>query len=364
MWSFRIAGIELYFLLGWFWVYCFLGWIWESCYMSVVERHPVNRGFVNGPFLTIYGFGAVSVYLILKPLEGKWPLLLVCGALLATLLEYITAEILEAVFHTSWWDYTEKKWNFRGKICPESTICWGVFTLLMFYVLQPGVSWAVRQLDMRTGKVLIILITLIYCVDFGISAAAAFTLDHNIRTMEAFRKEMLETFQRNRLTGAAEEAKQRFSVFRRETGRKVRVYPGKARMIMKNYMDWLRQESGQKLDELIGYGTEKREELVLRREQVKKEILERMEKTGMIWNRKDQPIEKTIRRYVDAYPHLNHVQPLEEEEKAEHFKQPEFCRHVSEKQELFMDDSAVSETYDLPFYTDEESAREAASLQK
>ena len=42
MWTLQIAGIELYFLLGWFWIYCFLGWVWESCYMSVVEGHPVN----------------------------------------------------------------------------------------------------------------------------------------------------------------------------------------------------------------------------------------------------------------------------------------------------------------------------------
>ena len=28
MWTLQIAGIELYFLLGWFWIYCFLGWVW------------------------------------------------------------------------------------------------------------------------------------------------------------------------------------------------------------------------------------------------------------------------------------------------------------------------------------------------
>lgn len=323
MWSFQIAGAELYFVMGWFWIYCFLGWIWESSYMSVVERHPVNRGFVNGPFLTIYGFGAVSVYLILRPLEGRWPLLFVCGALLATLLEYFTAVVLEAVFHTSWWDYTEKKWNFQGKICPESTVCWGFFTLLMFYVLQPGVSWAVRQIDVKAGRVLIVVITLIYCVDFGISAAAAFALDHKIQKMEAFREEILEILLRNRLTGAAEEARQRFALFRRETGRKVRVYPGRARKIMRSYTDWLRQESGQKLDGLIGYGAEKKEGLLQRRQQVKKEILDRIEKIGMVWGKRGKPIEKIIQRYVDAYPHLNHVQMRNGGEKKTEEKQEE-----------------------------------------
>lgn len=315
MWTLQIAGIELYFLLGWFWIYCFLGWVWESCYMSVVEGHPVNRGFVTGPFLTIYGFGALSVYLILRPLAGKWLPLFFCGAILATILEFVTAEVLEAVFHTRWWDYTEKKWNFQGKICPESTVCWGVFTLLMFYILQPWVSWIFRQIDVRAGKVVIVVITLIYCIDFGISAAAAFAMDHKIRKMEQLRAEFLEILQKNRLTGAAEEARQKFSAFRRETGHKVRVYPGKARKIMKNYMETLRQEGSQKLDGLVDYGTGKKEELNQRREKVKREILEHAEKLGITRGKSKKLLDRSIRRFVDAYPHLNHIQKMKKQEK-------------------------------------------------
>lgn len=311
MWNFRIAGIELYFLLGWFWIYCFLGWVWESCYMSVMERRLVNRGFVNGPFLTIYGFGAVSVYLILRPLERQWPLLFLCGALLATILEFLTAVVLEAVFHTSWWDYTEKKWNFQGKICPESTVCWGFFTLLMFYVLQPGVSWAVCQINMRTGKVLILVITVIYCFDFVISAAAAFAMDRKIRKMELLQAELLEILQKNRLTETAEEIRQKLSSFRRSTGQKIHIYPGKARKTMKGYIDMLRAEGEQKLDGVIGYGSGKKEELNQRREQVKKEIRECAERLGIHWGRSRKMIERTIQRFVDAYPHLNHVQRLD-----------------------------------------------------
>ena len=290
---------------------------------------------MNGPFLTIYGFGAVFVYMTLRPLEGKWPLLFLSGAVLATILELVTAEILEAIFHTSWWDYTGKKWNFQGKICAESTICWGFFTLLMFYILQPGVSWTVRQVDVRAGKVLILIITVIYCIDFGISAAAAFALDHKIRKMEKLREEMLEIFQRNRLTEAAEDASQRFALIRREKGRKVRVYPGKAIKTMKGYMDRMRQESGQKLDGLIEFSTEKKNELFLRREQVKKEILDRMERAGMVWGKNEKPIEKTIHRYVDAYPNLNHVQKVvkksDNKESAEGLpgSEPKDCRQIN-----------------------------------
>ena len=38
-----------------FFLYCFLGWVWESCYVSAKRRQWVNRGFLHGPMLPIYG---------------------------------------------------------------------------------------------------------------------------------------------------------------------------------------------------------------------------------------------------------------------------------------------------------------------
>ena len=184
----------------------------------------------------------------------------------------------------------------------------------MFYILQPWVSWIFRQIDVRAGKVVIVVITLIYCIDFGISAAAAFTMDHKIRKMEQLRAEFLEILQKNRLTGAAEEARQKFSAFRRETGHKVRVYPGKARKIMKNYMETLRQEGSQKLDGLVDYGTGKKEELNQRREKVKREILEHAEKLGITREKSKKLLDRSIRRFVDAYPHLNHIQKMKKQD--------------------------------------------------
>ena len=113
MWEFQIAGVDLYHILNWLFIYSFLGWVWESCYVSVKEKRLVNRGFVTGPVCTIYGFGAVSVYLILKPVSGNLFWLYLGGVIVPTLLEYITAVLMEHIFHTSWWDYSHNKYNFQ-----------------------------------------------------------------------------------------------------------------------------------------------------------------------------------------------------------------------------------------------------------
>ena len=59
MWETKILGVDLYHVLAWFWLYSFCGWIWESSYVSIRQKKLVNRGFVNGPLLTLYGTGAV-----------------------------------------------------------------------------------------------------------------------------------------------------------------------------------------------------------------------------------------------------------------------------------------------------------------
>ena len=74
----------------------------------------INRGFINGPLCTIYGCGALAVYLILLPISDNLLLLFVGGVVVATVLEYVTAVLMENIFHTSWWDYSDNKFNFQG----------------------------------------------------------------------------------------------------------------------------------------------------------------------------------------------------------------------------------------------------------
>ena len=117
MWDIRILGVDLYHVLFWLILYSFMGWIWESCYVSIKEKKLVNRGFVTGPVCTIYGVGAMSVYLVLRPLQDHGLWLFLGGIVLATILEYVTSWVMEKLFHTSWWDYSERPFNLHGRIC-------------------------------------------------------------------------------------------------------------------------------------------------------------------------------------------------------------------------------------------------------
>lgn len=180
MWELSINGVDFYHIANWFYIYSFLGWLWETCYVSVRKGKLINRGFINGPLCTIYGCGALAVYLILLPVSGDLLLLFVGGVVVATALEYVTAALMENIFHTSWWDYSDKKFNFQGRICLGVSLGWGVLTVLLFRVLHPLVEKLVALYPVYVGKISVCVIATGHLCDFCRSASAAFHLKERI----------------------------------------------------------------------------------------------------------------------------------------------------------------------------------------
>lgn len=184
MWDFTINGIDLYHMINWFIIYSFFGWVWETFYVSIKQGEFINRGFISGPFCTIYGCGAIAVYTILKPAEGNLFILFFGGIVVATLLEYFTAVLMESIFHTSWWDYSDKKFNFQGRICLGASLGWGIFTVILFRVLHPVVEDLVSLYPVYVGKIGSCVFGAGYLVDFCRSASAAFHLRERLPQWE------------------------------------------------------------------------------------------------------------------------------------------------------------------------------------
>ena len=135
-WNRIIFGIDGYEVVMWFLTYSMMGWLVESIYMSFCNHKITNRGFAKGPFCPIYGFGALTVFFILRPYSDNSILLFFLGSFLATTLEFLTALVMKRIFGEIWWDYHEKPFNYRGIICLESSIAWGFYTLFLFMFLQ------------------------------------------------------------------------------------------------------------------------------------------------------------------------------------------------------------------------------------
>lgn len=126
--------------------YSMIGWLCESIYCSIPQKRWINRGFLNGPFCPVYGFGALLILAVLSPLLGvfEFPLELIVlfftATLLTSVLEYVTSVLLEKLFHTSWWDYSNHKYQIHGRVCLMNSLLFGVMSTLVLEVLHPLIS--------------------------------------------------------------------------------------------------------------------------------------------------------------------------------------------------------------------------------
>jgi len=118
--------------------YSFLGWVAEVSYVLVREKSLQNRGFLTGPFVPIYGFGAIAlVYLVLPYIDNPFVVFVASVAITSTL-EFVTHLVLDKAFHIKLWDYSDRPFNLQGRICLENSLLFGALGLLLIYVLHPA----------------------------------------------------------------------------------------------------------------------------------------------------------------------------------------------------------------------------------
>lgn len=141
----------IYQLLWLFFIYAFLGWCTEVAYAALDTGKLVNRGFLNGPLCPIYGCGMAAVLTLLLPLQDNLLILFAGGMLLTTLIELVGGWALKTLFHTTWWDYSDKPFNLGGYICLEFSILWGIGATIMVRVVHPVVMKLVLAIPHKIG---------------------------------------------------------------------------------------------------------------------------------------------------------------------------------------------------------------------
>lgn len=176
--------------LFFFYFYCFFGWCFESTYVSLKNRRFVNRGFMRGPFLPLYGTGAIMMLLVSIPFRHNLFLTYVAGCVGATILEYITGVVMEALFKVRYWDYSNQKFNFQGHICLSSSLAWGGLTILMTEVLHKPVERFVLSIPQSVISVVTILLTFYIVSDFTLAFKAAMDLRDILIKMEKAKEEL------------------------------------------------------------------------------------------------------------------------------------------------------------------------------
>ena len=177
--------------LFFFYIYCFLGWCFESAFVSAKSHKWVNRGFMRGPFLPLYGSGAMMMYVVSLPFQDNIILTYIAGVIGATALEYVTGVAMETLFKVRYWDYSSKPFNFQGHICLRSSIAWGFLTILMTRVIHKPIERLVMSIPLNVLSYVTIAVTVYMVADFTLSFKAALDLRDIMVKMERIKEEMV-----------------------------------------------------------------------------------------------------------------------------------------------------------------------------
>ena len=183
---------KLFWISTYFLIYSFLGWIMESIFRSIIERKIINTGFLKGPICPIYGFGAMIMATILSGLSNNIVLLFICAVVLLTFWEYIVGILLEKIFHTKYWDYSDHKINFQGRICLSNSIYWGILGVIFIKYIHPFMQEALGKINIDILYFVVCISSFIFVIDVVTSVIKVKNIKSALEKIEELNNEIKE----------------------------------------------------------------------------------------------------------------------------------------------------------------------------
>ena len=233
----------------------FIGYLLEVFWCYLGSKKFVNRGFLCGPMIPIYGLGAVLILFCLLRYYEDPVVVFVFGVIITSALEYFTSFLLEKIFHNKWWDYSNRKYNINGRVCLQNSFAFGILSLLIIYVVSPGFYFLFSLLDFKIWMVLAIILTVIFLLDVIYSVIIAYNLRNRIIIVEELKNEkiaMIPVIFEKRL-------KESIEGFKAFPNRLLKAFPDLDNNVFEMMKKW-REEA-----------KEKRKELKLQRKEHKKD---------------------------------------------------------------------------------------------
>lgn len=149
-----------------FCIYCILGWLQESAIESLYHKRPINRGFLKGPYIPIYGVGGLLLLFICAPFKDNGFAVFFVAMISCTALEYFTGWLMETMFGRQFWDYSMMKFTYKNRISLLSSLFWGVMGLFVTYVVADATVYLLSNIPHQMICVIAVIIPLFMTIDF------------------------------------------------------------------------------------------------------------------------------------------------------------------------------------------------------
>jgi len=174
-----------YHITTWFLVfiiYSFIGWIFEV-FITFVNTHKfVNRGFLIGPVIPIWGAGCVLITILVK--DQSILRLIIFSGTIGAILEYAVNYIMEKIFKARWWDYSHLPFNVNGRIWLGSVLLFGFGGLFVVKYISPWLFNSVTEIDPTMLYALSMILFMVLIADIIISTGIIKNLKLSAEAMQ------------------------------------------------------------------------------------------------------------------------------------------------------------------------------------
>lgn len=180
-----VYGFLIFFLSS------FIGYFLEVFWVFLGSKKLVNRGFLCGPIIPIYGVGAVLILFCLFRYYNDPIVVFVFGVIITSALEYFVSFLMEKLFHNKWWDYSDMPYNLNGRICLRNSFAFGVLALVIIYLVAPLFVMLFDLFSFKTWSIIALILFILVVLDTIYSVYVAYNLRHRIIIVEELKNEKL-----------------------------------------------------------------------------------------------------------------------------------------------------------------------------
>lgn len=165
-----------------FLIYSFIGYIVESTSVSMLEKKLVlNRGFLVGPYIPIFGYGSMAMILTLQKYKDDVIALFIMSMVVCLTIEYLCSLIAEKLFNLRWWDYSDKKFNINGRICLQNGVLFGLAGLLVVEYLNPWLENLILLLPNNLMVTISIILSIVFYADTIVSGTTVLKFNKSFK---------------------------------------------------------------------------------------------------------------------------------------------------------------------------------------
>lgn len=184
-------------LLYLFMMFSIVGWLWETPWVSIRTKQFVNRGFLRGPYIPIYGFAVVTIIFTMGIFENMdsnniFVILLqfTYMGVVTALWEFVTSYVLEKIFKTRWWDYSTHKFNIQGRISLYVTVFFGLGGYFSYRVILPLFDNVLTRFSTTEVTVVLVMFYIVFMIDSVITVIELFKTKNILSQIETLSKEL------------------------------------------------------------------------------------------------------------------------------------------------------------------------------